>query len=87
MADDLYTCSDQAGVMFMQEEAFGLQLTADQCRQRAKLVRNFAKGVSSGLLRQDLLDIAAEYERHAESAEANTVAAASQRTTTTTIAI
>ena len=60
----------------MQEEAFGLHLTADQCRQRAKLVRNFAKGVSSGLLRQDLLDIAAEYERRAESAEANTVAAA-----------
>jgi len=43
-----------------------LHLTADQCHQRAKLVRNFAKGVISELLRQDLLDIAAEYERFAD---------------------
>lgn len=43
-----------------------LNLTPDQCHQRARLVRNFAKGVTSCLLRQDLLDIAAEYERFAE---------------------
>jgi len=43
-----------------------LHLTTDQCHQRAKLVRNFAKDVTSELLRQDLLDIAAEYERFAD---------------------
>ena len=43
-----------------------LNLTADQCHERARLVRSFAKGVTSCLLRQDLLDIAAEYERFAE---------------------
>ena len=43
-----------------------LNLTADQCHQRAKLVRSFAKGVTSCLLRQDLLDIATEYERFAD---------------------
>ena len=45
-----------------------LHLTTDQCHQRAKLVRNFAKGVTSELLRQDLLDIAAEFERFADEA-------------------
>ena len=44
-----------------------LHLTSDHCHQRAKLVRNFAKGVTSDLLRQDLLDIAAEYERLADA--------------------
>jgi hypothetical protein len=89
MADDWYRCFHQAGVALMQQDACQLHLTADQCRQRAKLVRNFAKGVSSGLLRQDLLDIAAEYERRAESTEADTIIAGSQRLTTTaaTIAI
>ena len=43
-----------------------LHLTADQCRERAKLVRNLAGDVTSTLLRQDLLDIANEYERRAE---------------------
>jgi len=43
-----------------------LNLTADQCHERARLVRGFAIGVTSCLLRQDLLDIAAEYERFAE---------------------
>jgi hypothetical protein len=51
----------------MPEEVCQLHLTAKQCRERARLVRNFAKGVSSALLRQDLLDIAAEYERRADS--------------------
>ena len=51
----------------MPEEVCPLHLTANQCRERARLVRNFAKGVSSALLRQDLLDIAGEYERRAES--------------------
>ena len=43
-----------------------LHLTRDQCHERAKLVRSFAKGVTSELLRQDLLDIAAEYQRFAD---------------------
>ena len=51
----------------MPEEVSQLHLTAKQCRERARLVRNVAKGVSSALLRQDLLDVAAEYERRAES--------------------
>jgi hypothetical protein len=51
-----------------------LHLTRDHCYQRAKLVRNFAKGVASDLLRQDLLDIAAEYERCADAMAANSAA-------------
>ena len=43
-----------------------LHLTRHQCHERAKLVRSFAKGVTSELLRQDLLDIAAEYQRFAD---------------------
>jgi len=53
----------------MPHELHPQHLTTEQCHQRAKLVRNFAKGVTSELLRQDLLDIAAEYERRAESTE------------------
>jgi hypothetical protein len=62
----------------MPEEVCQLHLTAKQCRERARLVRNFAKGVSSALLRQDLLDIAAEYERRAESTN-QAMAVASER--------
>jgi hypothetical protein len=51
----------------MREKVCQLHLTAEQCRARARLVRNFAKGVASALLRQELLDIAAEYERRVES--------------------
>ena len=45
------------------------RLTADQCRERAKLVRNLAEGVGSALLRQDLIEVASEYERGADMAE------------------
>jgi hypothetical protein len=44
-------------------------LTAEQCRQRATLVRRTAVAVKSALLRDDLLDIAAQYERLAETRE------------------
>jgi len=44
------------------------RLSPDQYRERAKLVRNLAGGVRSALLRQDLLDIASEYEDRAQSA-------------------
>jgi hypothetical protein len=54
------------GSPIMPDDVRPLRLTTDQCQQRAKLVRNFAKGVKSELLRQDLLDIAAEYERFAD---------------------
>ena len=44
-------------------------LTAEQYRERAKLVRNLAEGVKVALLRQDLLDVADQYERCAETAD------------------
>jgi hypothetical protein len=48
-------------------------LTAEQYRERAKLVRYTAEAVRSALLRQDLLDVAAEYDQLADSAEGETV--------------
>ena len=63
----------------MPEEVCQLHLTAKQCRERARLVRNFAKGVSSALLRQDLLDIAGEYERRDESTEEPVMTVKSER--------
>jgi galactokinase len=45
-------------------------LTAEQYRERAKLVRHAAQGVKSALLRHDLLDITAQqYEHLAETVE------------------
>jgi hypothetical protein len=44
-------------------------LTAEQYRERAKLVRYTAEAVRSALLRQDLLDVAAEYDHLADSTE------------------
>ena len=46
-----------------------MHLDAEQCRERAKLVRYTAEAVKSALLRQDLLEVANEYEQLAESAE------------------
>jgi hypothetical protein len=63
----------------MPEEVCQLHLTAKQCRERARLIRNFAMGVSSSLLRQDLLDIAAEYERRTESTKQPTIGVKSGR--------
>ena len=54
----------------MSEDPHQLRLTAGQYRERAKLVRNLAQGAKSALLRQELLDVANEYERRAERAEA-----------------
>ena len=51
----------------MSEDPHQLRLTPDQCRERARLVRNLAEGVRSALLRQDLLDVANDYERRAET--------------------
>jgi hypothetical protein len=51
----------------MLEEVSQLHLTTNRLRERAKLFRHYAQGVSSALLRQDLLDIACEYEGRAES--------------------
>ena len=38
-----------------------MHLDAEQCRERAKLVRYTAEAVKSALLRQDLLEVANEY--------------------------
>ena len=46
-----------------------MHLDAEQCRERAKLVRYTAEAVKSALLRQDLLEVANEYEQLADSAE------------------
>ena len=46
-----------------------LSPTAEQCRDRARLIRYTAAAVKSALLRQDLLEMASEYEQLAESAE------------------
>jgi hypothetical protein len=43
--------------------------TAEQYRDRAKLIRYTAEAVKSGLLRQDLLELAAEYDELAEAAD------------------
>jgi hypothetical protein len=43
-------------------------LTTEQYRERAKLARYTAAAAKSALLRQDLLEVASEYERLAESA-------------------
>jgi hypothetical protein len=48
-------------------------LTAEQYRERAKLVRYTAESVRSALLRQDLLDVAAEYDQLADSTVGETV--------------
>jgi hypothetical protein len=53
----------------MADERHMRRVTADQYRQRAKLVRYTAEAVRSALLRHDLLDIANEYERLAENTE------------------
>ena len=44
-------------------------LAPEQYREHAKLARYTAKAMRSTLLRQDLLDIAAEYDELAETAE------------------
>ena len=43
--------------------------SAEQYRERAKLVRYTAQAVRSALLRDDLLDIAAQYDHLAETIE------------------
>jgi hypothetical protein len=44
-------------------------LTPEQYRERAKLIRYTAEAVRSGLLRHDLLDVAAEYDQRADNSE------------------
>jgi hypothetical protein len=44
-------------------------LTAEQYRERAKLVRHAAQGVKSALFRHDLLDIAEQYDHLAETVD------------------
>jgi len=44
-------------------------LTAEQYRERAKLVRYAAQGVKSALFRHDLLDVAEHYGRLAETVD------------------
>jgi hypothetical protein len=53
----------------MPDDPKSIHLDAEQCRERAKLVRYTAEAVKSALLRQDLLEVANEYEQLAESAE------------------
>jgi hypothetical protein len=53
----------------MPDDPKPIHLDAKQCRERAKLVRYTAEAVKSALLRQDLLEVANEYEQLAESAE------------------
>ena len=42
---------------------------AEPCRERARLVRYTAEAAKSALLRRDLLDIAEQYDRLADSIE------------------
>jgi uncharacterized protein Yka (UPF0111/DUF47 family) len=51
------------------ENADTLRPTAEQYRERAKLVRMKAAAVRTALLRRDLLDIAEQYDRLADSIE------------------
>jgi hypothetical protein len=53
----------------MDDDRDPTHLTAEQYRERAKLVRYTAEAVRSALLRQDLLDVAAEYDQLADSTE------------------
>jgi len=53
----------------MADHVLSRRLTAEQCRDRAGLIRYTAAAVKSALLRQDLLEMASEYEQLAESAE------------------
>jgi hypothetical protein len=57
MADNVHVAPDNVHVA---------PVTAEQWRQRARLLRYTAEAVRSGLLRQDLLEIAGEYESLAE---------------------
>ena len=51
----------------MPADAKSMHLDAEQCRERAKLVRYTAEAVRSALLRDDLLEIAREYDERAEA--------------------
>jgi len=53
----------------MADHVLSPPLTAEQCRDRARLIRYTAAAVKSALLRHDLLEMASEYEQLAESAE------------------
>jgi hypothetical protein len=53
----------------MADDADLLPRTAEQYRERAKLVRYTAEAVKSALLRHDLLDIANEFDELADSIE------------------
>ena len=46
-----------------------LHSAAEQCRERARLVRYTAEAVKSALLRHDLLDIAERFDELAENIE------------------
>lgn len=46
-----------------------MHLKAGQCRERAKLIRYTAQAVRSAFLRDDLLDIAREYDERAVALE------------------
>jgi hypothetical protein len=46
-----------------------LHSAAEQCRERARLVRYTAEAVKSALLRHDLLDIAKQFDELADSIE------------------
>jgi hypothetical protein len=53
----------------MAKDVDGLQPTAEQYRERAKLVRQKALAVKTALLRYELLDIARQYEDLADIAD------------------
>ena len=46
-----------------------LHSAAEQCRERARLVRYTAEAVKSAVLRHDLLDIAEQFDELADSIE------------------
>ena len=53
----------------MADHVLSPPLTAEQCRDRARLIRYTAAAVKSALLRHDLLEMASEYEQLARGAE------------------
>jgi hypothetical protein len=53
----------------MADHVLAPPLTAEQCRDRARLIRYTAAAVKSALLRHDLLEMASEYEQFARGAE------------------
>ena len=53
----------------MADHVLSRRLAAEQCRDRAGHIRYTAAAVKSALLRQDLLEMASEYEQLARGAE------------------